>query len=73
MTLWIGDKIKVLNGPYANIEGQVVYETKNMIWVKGRKLLKIPKRGTKFYVEGKGFVHGNSLISKPWVRVVKDP
>ena len=73
MKLWIGDKVKVLNGPYAGIEGEVVYETKNMIWIKGRRLLKVPKRGIKFYVEGKGPVHGSSLISKPWVRVVKDP
>ena len=73
MKLWIGDRVRVLSGPYAGIEGKVVYETKNMIWIKGRKLFKVPKRGVEFYVEGKGPVHGNSLISRPWVRVVKDP
>lgn len=73
MKLWIGDRVKVLSKPYAGIEGEVVYETKNVLWIRGQKLFKVPKRGIKFYVEGKGPVHGDSLISRPWVRVVKDP
>lgn len=73
MRLLIGDKVKVLSEPYAGIEGEIVYETKNMLWIKGQKLYKVPKKGTKFYIEGRGLVCGDLLIARPWVRVVNDP
>ena len=75
MSIWIGDKVEVLSEPYKGIRGEIVYETKNMFWIrdgKGRRL-KVPKRGTIFLVNGKYKVHGSTVMLRPGDRVVKDP
>jgi RNase P/RNase MRP subunit p29 len=75
MRLWIGDKVEVKGRAYRNLKGEVVYETKNMLWLLDEEgnIKKVPKKGNDFLVNGSHIVHGSSITLKPWVRVVKDP
>ncbi len=73
----IGLRAKVqssLDPSVAGVEGTIVYETMNTLWIRsGERVKKILKRGTTFLITlpegGKIMVLGDRLIGRPEDRV----
>jgi RNase P/RNase MRP subunit p29 len=63
------------SGPYSDLSGQIVKETRNMITIgRGRILKNLPKNSINIRIilpSGACFISGNSLIGRPEDRVVK--
>jgi len=61
----LGDPVKVKN---SEIEGLLIYETKNTFWIKNDHVVIVPKNGNVFEVRGKLY-HGIRLAKRPWERL----
>ncbi len=61
----LGDSIKVKN---TNVEGMLVYETKNTFWINSGQISIIPKVGNLFEVNGRIY-YGDSIAKRAWERL----
>ncbi len=61
----LGDQVKVKNG---EIEGLLVYETKNTFWINDGHVTVVPKIGNLFEANGKLY-YGNRIAKRPWERL----
>ena len=61
----LGDQVKVKS---SEIEGLLIYETKNTFWIRSDHVVIVPKNGNMFEVRGKLY-DGNSLAKRPWERL----
>jgi RNase P/RNase MRP subunit p29 len=63
------------SGPYSDLSGQIVKETRNMITIRSGTVLKsFPKDSIKIRIilpSGACFISGNNLIGRPEDRVIK--
>ena len=70
----IGFETKILkssNPLHCGLEGKIVDETKNMIYIqKFNKILKIPKKDTIFKI-GKHELEGSKLMFRPYERIAR--
>ncbi len=61
----LGDSIKVKN---INVEGLLVYETKNTFWINSDHVRIVPKYGNLFEVNGRIY-YGSRIIKRAWERL----
>ncbi|MGC9208467.1 MAG: ribonuclease P protein subunit [Nitrososphaeria archaeon] len=63
--LLLGKRVKVMG---MGIQGTVVYETKNLLYISTEKgIRKVPKKGNTF-INDKGKYLGDKLVGRPWER-----
>ncbi|MCL4343994.1 MAG: ribonuclease P protein subunit [Nitrososphaerota archaeon] len=61
----LGDSIKVKN---TDVEGMLVYETKNTFWINSGHISIVPKAGNLFEVNGRLY-NGSSIAKRAWERL----
>ncbi|MEL9998829.1 MAG: ribonuclease P protein subunit [Thermoplasmata archaeon] len=67
----IGKEAKIIESSNSNmvgIEGRIIYETKNMIYIKGKRNWAIPKKNVNLLIDGKIF-YGKELLGRPLDRI----
>ncbi len=70
----IGFDVKILkscNPLHCGLEGKIVDETKNMVYIEiSDRILKIPKKGTVYKIDNY-LIDGTKLMLRPYERISK--
>ncbi len=69
----MGKEMKVIEASNPNmlgIEGMIIFETKNMLLVKGKRKWWIPKDNVNILIDGKIF-YGKELLGRPIDRIAR--
>jgi RNase P/RNase MRP subunit p29 len=65
----LGASVEVLG---SKIAGELVYESKNMLVLRGSGgLKKVPKAGNIFVIDGQTKIDGRTLVGRPVERMMK--